>query len=171
MIKTKQELLNYFSDINEMYNNPFMYQTLSNMIDELLEQQPCEDCKVKKEAYIQGYDYGVKDWFKSKTQPCEDAISKDAVLDIVADYDLNMDQVVKAIHALPLIKPHQEWIPVSDPLNELPKDRWLYVTTKVGCVETLVYDMIEWSDMDIARSTIAYMDYYEPQPYEAESED
>lgn len=35
MIKTKQELLNHFSDINAMYNNPFMYQTLSNMIDEL----------------------------------------------------------------------------------------------------------------------------------------
>lgn len=43
MIKTKQELLNHFSDINTMYNNSFMYQTLSNMIDELLEQQPCED--------------------------------------------------------------------------------------------------------------------------------
>ena len=40
MIKTKQELLNHFSDINAMYNNPFMYQTLSNMIDELLEQEP-----------------------------------------------------------------------------------------------------------------------------------
>ena len=40
MIKTKQELLNHFSDINDMYNNSFMYQTLSNMIDELLEQQP-----------------------------------------------------------------------------------------------------------------------------------
>lgn len=116
MIKTKQELLNHFSDINEMYNNPFMYQTLSNMIDELLEQQPCEDAisredtinKIEewadgfedgeyfsgksvadairacggivaelpsvtpshedlKEAYINGYDYGVKDWFKAKT--------------------------------------------------------------------------------------------------------
>lgn len=40
MIETKQELLNHFTDINYMYNNPFMYQTLSNMIDELLEQQP-----------------------------------------------------------------------------------------------------------------------------------
>ena len=38
MIKTKQELLNHFSDINTMYNNPFMYQTLSNMIDELIEE-------------------------------------------------------------------------------------------------------------------------------------
>ena len=107
MIKTKQELLNHFSDINAMYNNPFMYQTLSNMIDELLEQQPCEDaisreevlrhrhvvqnndwigcCVVRvdeiiklpsvtpshedlKKAYIKGYDYGVKDWFKAKTE-------------------------------------------------------------------------------------------------------
>lgn len=50
MIKTKQELLNHFSDINAMYNNPFMYQTLSNMIDELLEQQPAEDCVSRKEA-------------------------------------------------------------------------------------------------------------------------
>lgn len=48
MIKTKQELLNHFSDINAMYNNPFMYQTLSNMIDELLEQEPCEDCVSRK---------------------------------------------------------------------------------------------------------------------------
>ena len=50
MIKTKQELLNHFSDINEMYNNPFMYQTLSNMIDELLEQQPCENCISREDA-------------------------------------------------------------------------------------------------------------------------
>lgn len=50
MIKTKQELLNHFSDINAMYNNPFMYQTLSNMIDELLEQQPCDDCISRKDA-------------------------------------------------------------------------------------------------------------------------
>lgn len=49
MIKTKQELLNHFSDINTMYNNPFMYQTLSNMIDELFEQQPCEDCISRQE--------------------------------------------------------------------------------------------------------------------------
>lgn len=50
MIKTKQELLNHFSDINEMYNNPFMYQTLNNMIDELLEQQPCDDCISREDA-------------------------------------------------------------------------------------------------------------------------
>ena len=46
----------------------------------IIESQPCENCKVKKDAYIQGYDYGVKDWFKSKTQPCEDAISRELLL-------------------------------------------------------------------------------------------
>lgn len=28
-----------------------------------------------REAYIKGYDYGVKDWFKSKTQPSDSNIS------------------------------------------------------------------------------------------------
>jgi hypothetical protein len=75
MIKTKQELLNHFSDINAMYNNPFEYQTLSNMIDELLEQQPCEDC-ISREAVIKHLEnitmdtnpdhYGSKDkWYQA----------------------------------------------------------------------------------------------------------
>lgn len=58
-----------------------------------------------------------------------------------------------------------KWTPVSDPLNELPKDRMLYVTTRWEYVEILYWDMTEWSDESIARNTIAYMDYYEPQPY------
>lgn len=33
---TKQEILDYFKDINAMYNNPNMLDSLSNMIDELL---------------------------------------------------------------------------------------------------------------------------------------
>lgn len=35
--------------------------------------------------------------------PCEDAISRQAVLELVADYDLSMGQVVKGIHALPSV--------------------------------------------------------------------
>ena len=33
---TKQEIHDYFKDINAMYNNPNMLDSLSNMIDELL---------------------------------------------------------------------------------------------------------------------------------------
>ena len=86
------------------------------------------------------------------------------------DFIKLVGQEEKAKMLLDVLPTEPRWILVSDPLNELPKDRWLYVTTKVGCIETLFYDMTEWSDEDIARSTIAYMDYYEPQPYEAESE-
>ena len=36
-------------------------------------------------------------------QPCSDVISRQAVLELVADYDLSMGQVVKGIHALPSV--------------------------------------------------------------------
>lgn len=38
-------------------------------------------------------------------KPCEDAISRKEVLELVGDYDLSMGQVVKGIHALPPITP------------------------------------------------------------------
>ena len=45
-----------------------------------------------KEAYFKGYDYGVKDWFRSKTQPCEDCISRQAVIDYAKDTCLDLDK-------------------------------------------------------------------------------
>jgi DNA-directed RNA polymerase subunit RPC12/RpoP len=41
-------------------------------------------------------------------EPCEDCISRQAVLDLIADYDLSMGQVVKSIHALPSVTPKQK---------------------------------------------------------------
>lgn len=67
-----------------------------------------------------------------------------------------------------------KWIPVSDPLKELPKDRLIWVTYEDhGYLEInlLFYDMTEWSEPYIAKNAIAYMDYIEPTPYKAESED
>lgn len=81
------------------------------------------------------------------------------------------------------------WIPVSDPLKELPKDKPLLVTVETveslsalpieieplsvpatyevihRYVTELRYDMAmaEWSDIDAAESTIAYQ--YKPDPY------
>jgi len=40
-------------------------------------------------------------------EPCEDTISRQAVLDLIADYDLSMGQVVRGIHALPSVKPQE----------------------------------------------------------------
>ena len=46
-------------------------------------------------------------------ESCGDAVSRDAVLDLVADYDLSMGQVVRGIHKLPSVTPQQKmgrWI-------------------------------------------------------------
>jgi hypothetical protein len=81
-----------------------------------LEQQPCEDCKVKKEAYIQGYDYGVKDWFKSKSQPCEDCVSREDALKAIEEqkkgfYGVEryaIDECHSAVMKLPSVRPYKE---------------------------------------------------------------
>lgn len=46
-------------------------------------------------------------------------ISEQAVLNLIADYDLSMGQVVKGIHALPSVTLQEpRWIPVSERLPE-----------------------------------------------------
>lgn len=39
--------------------------------------------------------------------PCGDTVSRQAVLELIADYDLSMGQVVKSIHALPSVTPQE----------------------------------------------------------------
>lgn len=89
---------------------------------------------------------------------------KNLQIDIALD-DLDNSPLYYALDWAIKLLEQTRWTPVSDPLNELPKDRMLYVTTNLGYVEVLYWDMTEWSDEGIARNTIAYMDYYEPQPY------
>lgn len=43
---TKQKILDAFKDINAAYNNPNMYDSLSDMLDELIGQK-CEICANK----------------------------------------------------------------------------------------------------------------------------
>lgn len=46
-------------------------------------------------------------------EPCDDCISRQAVLELVADYDLSMGQVVRGIHALLPVTPQPKtghWI-------------------------------------------------------------
>lgn len=61
------------------------------------------------------------------------------------------------------------WIPVSDPLKELPRDRMLIVTVEpedvvpYRYVTTVYYDMTEWSDEYAAKYATAYQNW--PEPY------
>lgn len=69
-----------------------------------------------KEAYLKGYDYGVKDWFKSKTQPCEDAVRREAVKNGMIKYgfhapDMTVTEFVE--DCLPSVTPERtkgKWI-------------------------------------------------------------
>ena len=87
--------------------------------------------------------------------------------------------------AIELLEQEPKWIPVSNPQKELPTDRVLWVTIDDdkyaqdtggyywlgGLVVTKLYwDMTEWSE-DIVDYVLAYMDYTEPKPYKAESDD
>lgn len=54
-------------------------------------------------------------------EPCEDAIRRQAVLDLIADYDLSMGQVVNGIHTLPPITPQPKtghWEQYGDPWED-----------------------------------------------------
>lgn len=68
-----------------------------------------------KEAYMKGYDYGVKDWFKAKTEPCEDCISRQAVVDAFWKLDTELrpsaiDAILNMVKELPSVTPKQPFI-------------------------------------------------------------
>lgn len=100
-----------------------------------------------------------------KKEPCEDAISREAALDYCIRY--GKSDTWDYLHNLPSVQPIRQWVPING-VADLPRDRKLWVTVKyVGTyrVAELYWDMTEWSDDMIARYAIAYMDYYEPEPY------
>lgn len=77
-----------------------------------------------KEAYLKGYDYGVKDWFRSKTQPCEDCISREAVIRLVEQYPNiignRCNGLIADIKHLPSVTP------------ERPKGKWIKCKSRFG---------------------------------------
>ena len=74
-------------------------------------------------------------------EPCDDAVSRDAVLDLVADYDLSMGQVVKGIHALPPVAPQPKmghWI--KDKCSICGEDRAWYGQNPPYCPDCGSYN-------------------------------
>ena len=96
-----------------------------------LEAQPTDEIK---EAYLKGYDYGVKDWFKSKTQPCEDAVSREQVEEITFQEPSYTDpyniltevrEKVRALSSVTPERPKGKWIDVNG-------DKSLFECSKCG---------------------------------------
>lgn len=84
-----------------------------------------------KEAYLKGYDYGVKDWFKSKTQPSEDCVSREHAkqflyerIDRLNDdelYDIFsriIDDMYNELPSVTLERPKGKWNFIGDQMFE-----------------------------------------------------
>ena len=116
-------------------------------------------------------------------------VSRQAVLELIADYDLSMGQVVRGIHALPSVTPQEpKWISVSEKLPEpftfvnatcrsLVDDRenWVVETmylpipkeaNKHGYSDWGNIPMLNWGEAEV----IAWVERIIPQPYKSEVE-
>ena len=96
---TREELRDYVDEQQTLNNIPYhVYSALIDGID-TLEQEPTTK-----------NDLGV------------DAVSRQEVLDLIADYDLSMGQVVKGIHALPSVTPQEPktgyWVGIDEEPHE-----------------------------------------------------
>ena len=69
---TKQEIIEYFSDINHMYNNPHKLGALSEMIDELLANNKPKEYKPTPVTV----DYG-RGWYRFVCGKCGLTINLD----------------------------------------------------------------------------------------------
>lgn len=76
-------------------------------------------------------------------EPSGDLIQRQAVLDLVADYDLSMGQVVRGIHALPSVKPQEKtghWIGIDEEPHEVWEcDHCGFVIDGSGCIDPYDY--------------------------------
>jgi hypothetical protein len=109
---TKNEILEYFKDINHAYNDCTRYDTLKSMINEL--QEPCGDCIRREDALIaltgEYTDSPIEILSKAikrikglppvtpaeKQEFCEDVISRQAAIDAL-DCINGVEEVLRAL--------------------------------------------------------------------------
>ena len=100
-----------------------------------------------------------------RSQPCEDAISRQAAIDAIernAYRHTYIDQIVDIIKALPSAQSEQRWILCSD---ENPKAAGRYsITGKMGTVYSLDFEDGRWYG---GIKPVAWMPL--PKPYNAET--
>lgn len=96
-------------------------------------------------------------------------IIKRRLMDDVNDGMLDEFDTESILRKLPSAQPEQQWIPCSDPSN-LPKDERLWITREISDgfftlreVSDVIWDMTEWSGS--VSNVVAYMPYWEPEPY------
>ena len=108
---------------------------------EYAEQAPCDKCKYFDGNCCQYYDYkvgytqGYEDASERfRQEPCDDAISREAVLTIASIHTLTVDETVKAIKNLPSVRSQEpktgHWIGIDEePHEDYECDKCGYVVS------------------------------------------
>ena len=100
----REQLMNYIRskkiNIGKLAHDIIMKQKSVNAVSE---EVYTREYNLRKDAEMKVYKLEKA----LEQEPCEDTISRKAVLELIADYDLSMGQVVKGIHALPSVKPQE----------------------------------------------------------------
>lgn len=119
-----------------------------DIIEKLPSIIPCD----AREAYLKGYDYGVKDWFKSKTQPCDDCISRASLIDKAMSWDTHFTDSeryvsLSDIMALPSVTPQR------------PKGKWIKVYPLGMDYEAYMCSECKTGDWDITIGEYKFCPY------------
>ena len=102
-------------------------EPMNDLIEKLSSLRSQFNCfnENEREAY-----HALSDAIKAisdRPEPCEDAVSRQAVLDLIADYDLSMGELVNCTHALPPVTPKRKKGKYHDPFGNP-----IYVYVRVG---------------------------------------
>ena len=109
------EIIKALKAVRTIHNGNYAPQ-----IDEAIRRLEAPPTDAEREAYIKGYDYGVKDWFKSKTQPCDDCVSRKDAVRIASINSMSVEECVKMIKKLPSVTPQR------------PKGKWIEIEIDAG---------------------------------------
>jgi len=166
-----------------LHNNTFLFTSTENdvkqsteiaiMAIKALEQEPDAIHNEREQAYMKGYEDASK---RFRTEPCEDAISRQAVLDLCERFDGYVPySVLSNYDMLPSVSTEKtgRWIPVSERLPEEEGKYLAYIVNKHD--NRFQYAMTayfipgqEWCPDDecASNNVVAWMPL--PQPYRGE---
>lgn len=129
---TKNEILEYFKDINYAYNDCTRYDTLKRMLDEL--QEPCTDAISRQaaiDACLNGWNKDYKEIVEEiralppvtateKVEFCDDCVSRQTVINRIANTCFwlsadNWNELIKCINSISPVTPAEkvgqwEWV-------------------------------------------------------------
>jgi len=160
-----------------LHNNTFLFTSTENdvkqsteiaiMAIKALEQEPDAIHNEREQAYMKGYEDASK---RFRTEPCEDAISRQAVLDLCERFDGYVPySVLSNYDMLPSVSTEKtgRWIPVSERLPEIGQ----YVLCSLIKANDVKHRVIicEYKREVWWSYVTAWMPL--PQPYNGESEE